>query len=86
MSLTVKAILNRDEPEIRRFPIPTDVSSSFEYLKKKISEIFPSLRQGNFKLYWKGIFKNNVTVFIRLGTTPDMRDSLAFPFQSMLKC
>jgi len=24
--------------------------------------------------------------FSRLGTTPDMRDSLVFPFQSMLKC
>jgi len=26
----------------------------------------------------------SVDRFIRLGTTPDMRDSLAFPFQSML--
>jgi len=29
------------------------------------------------------LYKGGVT---RLGTTPDMRDSLAFPFQSMLKC
>jgi len=29
------------------------VSSSFDYLQKKIAEIFPGLARGNFSLYWK---------------------------------
>lgn len=58
MSLTVKAYYQKDgtsEPEIRRFNIPTDVSSSYDYLEKKIAAIFPSLREGHFCVHWKGI-------------------------------
>ncbi|KAL5011538.1 hypothetical protein ScPMuIL_010089 [Solemya velum] len=56
MSLTVKAFLSKNDtstPEIRRVAIPADVSSSYEYLFKKLSDIFTSLRSGNFSLYWK---------------------------------
>ncbi|XP_062603202.1 sequestosome-1-like [Saccostrea cucullata] len=56
MSLTVKAFLMKDgneKAEIRRFTVPTDVSSSFDYLQKKIADIFPGLARGNFSLYWK---------------------------------
>ena len=55
MSLTVKSYLVRrgeDKPEIRRFSVPADVSSSFSYLQKKIADIYPSLKQGNFHLFW----------------------------------
>lgn len=57
MSLTVKAFLLKKDapnPEIRRVAIPADVTSSYEYLFKKISDIFVSLRSENFSLYWKG--------------------------------
>ncbi|KAH3839941.1 sequestosome-1-like [Dreissena polymorpha] len=56
MSLSVKAFLKKDDKldaEIRRFQVPADVSSSYDYLAKKLCGIFPSLRQGNFSLYWK---------------------------------
>ena len=57
MSMTVKAtLLKAGEDEIRRFPVPADVSSSFEYLRKKIFELFSDLRNGNFNLLWKGIY------------------------------
>lgn len=55
MSLTVKAYLIKkcdEKKEIRRFSIPTDVSSNFSYLQKKVAEIYPSLKQGNFNLFW----------------------------------
>ena len=58
MSLTIKAFLQRDgkwDAEIRRFQVPADVSSSHDYLSKKLCAIFPSLRQGNFSLFWKGM-------------------------------
>ena len=57
MSLTVKAYLEKDgkvDGEIRRFGVPADVSSSYDYLVKKVAAIFPSLREGHFSLYWKG--------------------------------
>lgn len=56
MSLTVKAFLMRggdEKAEIRRFTVPADVSSSFDYLQKKVADIFPGLARGNFHLYWK---------------------------------
>ncbi|KAL3860601.1 hypothetical protein ACJMK2_010700 [Sinanodonta woodiana] len=56
MSLTVKAYLqkmNVGNQEIRRFSVPTDVTSSYDYLSRKISDIFPSLRHGRFSLFWR---------------------------------
>ncbi|KAL5012386.1 hypothetical protein ScPMuIL_010937 [Solemya velum] len=57
MSLTVKAFLlkgDNSSPEIRRVSIPADVTSSYEYLFKKLADIFSSLRRSeNFSLYWK---------------------------------
>lgn len=57
MSVTVKAYKAlKSSPnnytEIRRFGIPEDVITNYEYLFKKVSEVFPSLRQGNFTLHW----------------------------------
>lgn len=55
MSLTVKSYLvkkGEEKREIRRFSVPTDVSSNFSYLQKKVSEIYPNLKQGNFNLFW----------------------------------
>jgi hypothetical protein len=56
MSLTVKAYLvkkGEKKREIRRFSVPTDVSSNFSYLQK-VSEIYPNLKRGNFNLFWTG--------------------------------
>ncbi len=58
MSLTVKAYLKRCEnanPEIRRFTVDHDVTSNYEYLSKKVAQVFPSLgRPEKFTLAWKG--------------------------------
>ncbi|XP_067663575.1 sequestosome-1-like isoform X2 [Haliotis asinina] len=57
-SVVIKASLEREGsslPEIRRFGVPSDASASFDYLFKKISEVFPGLVRGNFNLYWKDI-------------------------------
>ena len=57
MALTVKAFLAKDgvwDAEIRRCQVPVDASSSYEYLHKKLCEIFPSLKEGQFSLCWKG--------------------------------
>ncbi|XP_071128034.1 sequestosome-1-like [Mytilus edulis] len=55
MSLTVKAFLvkkGEEKREIRRFSVPADVSTSFSHLQEKILETYPSLKQGNFNLFW----------------------------------
>ena len=56
--MTIKAFLEKDgkkDAEIRRFPVPADVSTNFAYFSKKIATIFPSLREDNFTTFWKGI-------------------------------
>lgn len=57
MSMTVKAYLLGKEDchkEIRRFAIDQDVSSSFEYLKGKVVDVFGNLRNGPFQMFYKG--------------------------------
>ncbi|XP_060693378.1 sequestosome-1 [Hemiscyllium ocellatum] len=56
MAFNVKAyLLGKDEVnrEIRRFTVDHDVSTSFEYLYKKVAGIFQSLRSENFQMYYK---------------------------------
>ncbi|XP_063046389.1 sequestosome-1 isoform X2 [Engraulis encrasicolus] len=56
MSMTVKAYLLGKEDchkEIRRFAIDQDVSSSFEYLKGKVVDVFGNLRNGPFQMFYK---------------------------------
>jgi len=38
--------------EIRRFSVDHDVSSSYEYLRKKVASVFPDLSNENFHLQW----------------------------------
>lgn len=57
MSVTVKAYkASKNSPhnytEIRRFGVPEDVITNYEYLFKNISDVFPGLKQGNFTLHW----------------------------------
>nr|XP_039258198.1 sequestosome-1-like [Styela clava] len=56
MSLQYKAYLIKGNPnnvkEIRRFTIDTDVSSSYDYLKNKVSSVFPNIGEA-FTLHYK---------------------------------
>ncbi|XP_012687066.1 sequestosome-1 isoform X2 [Clupea harengus] len=56
MSMTVKAYLLGKEDchkEIRRFAIDQDVSTSFEYLKGKVVDVFGNLRNVPFQMFYK---------------------------------
>ncbi|XP_016412295.1 sequestosome-1-like isoform X2 [Sinocyclocheilus rhinocerous] len=56
MSMTVKAYLIGKEDcnkEIRRFAVDHDVSTSFEYLKRKVLDVFVGLRTAPFQVYYK---------------------------------
>ncbi|XP_076878621.1 sequestosome-1 [Brachyhypopomus gauderio] len=56
MSMTVKAyLLGKDEchKEIRRFAVDEDVSASFEYLSRKVVDVFSNLRSASFQMYYK---------------------------------
>ena len=56
MSVTVKAYLNftSSAPEIRRFSIDADASTSYDYLVEKIRNAYPQLKREDFHLFWKG--------------------------------
>ncbi|XP_041123006.1 sequestosome-1-like [Polyodon spathula] len=57
MSMTVKAYLLGKEDvhrEIRRFTVDQGVSSSFEYLSRKVAEVFQCLKSVSFNMYYKG--------------------------------
>ncbi|KAL4631154.1 sequestosome-1 isoform X1 [Arapaima gigas] len=56
MSMTVKAyLLGKEEThkEIRRFAVDQDVSTNFEYLSRKVADVFDSLRSSAFQMYYK---------------------------------
>ena len=55
--MTVKAFLaldGQEDAEIRRFQIPAEASTSYAYLRKKVCEMFPSLKERNVTMFWKG--------------------------------
>lgn len=57
MSVTVKAYLKlggNANAEIRRFAVDQDVCSNFEYMTKKLMQVFPSLANESFQTAWKG--------------------------------
>lgn len=56
MSVTIKAYLklgNNANAEIRRFVVDQDVCSNFEYMTKKLMQVFPSLASESFEVAWK---------------------------------
>ncbi|XP_071755674.1 sequestosome-1 [Centroberyx gerrardi] len=56
MSVTVKAyLLGKEEApkEIRRFAVDQDVSSSFEYLSRKVAEVFSNLQHATLQMFYK---------------------------------
>ncbi|CAM4610868.1 unnamed protein product [Leuciscus chuanchicus] len=56
MSMTVKAyLLGKDDcnKEIRRFAVDQDVSTSFEYLKRKVLDVFVGLGTAPFQMHYK---------------------------------
>lgn len=59
MSVTVKVyLLGKEEShkEIRRFTVDQDVSTSFEYLSRKVVDVFANLRNVSFQMYYRGKF------------------------------
>ncbi|XP_046369927.2 uncharacterized protein LOC124144530 [Haliotis rufescens] len=54
MALTIKAYLAKEagsQPEIRRFGVPPDVTS-FNLVRQRVKEAFPSLHNKDFSLQW----------------------------------
>jgi len=57
MSMTVKAyLLGKDDcnKEIRRFAVDQDVSTSFDYLNRKVLDVFVGLGTAPFQMHYKG--------------------------------
>ena len=56
MSLTVKAYFEKtgDNVEIRRFSVDQNVSSNFNYLCLKLTQVFGTLAGKSFDVCWKG--------------------------------
>lgn len=50
-----KAERAEEGEEIRRFSVDQDVLTNYGYLTEKIRLAFPSLRNREFTLFWKGI-------------------------------
>lgn len=44
-----------EKPEVRRFAIDAKFNTNFNFLKSKIHEIFPNLKNKNFFISWKGM-------------------------------
>ena len=40
---------DNDDPEIRRFVVDRDVSTSIDYLREKLTTVFPVLRRTDFR-------------------------------------
>nr|WAU16850.1 SQSTM1 [Cristaria plicata] len=84
MSLTVKAYLqklNGGNQEIRRFTVPTDVTSSYDYLSRKISDIFPSLRHGGFSLFWS----DPESDLVAISSDEELLEALGYVDDSLFK-
>ena len=71
-SVSFKVVLNdaKNIAEVRRFVVDRDVSTSLAYILDKLVQIFPLLRQKDFKLSWtdedgdKVIHKLKLKLFI----------------------
>lgn len=84
MSVTLKAFLEKggkQDGEIRRFPVPSDVSTSYAYLSKKIATIFPSLREDHFSTYWKDPDGD----YVAFSTDEELLEALGFTTDGVLK-
>lgn len=44
-----------EKPEVRRFVVDAKFDTNFNFLKSKIQEIFPNLKNKSFSVSWKGI-------------------------------
>lgn len=64
-----------EKPEVRRFGVERSVVTSYHYLTAKLQDVFPRLKNKNYKVSWKGkkyqnsfenseihLFKNNVII------------------------
>lgn len=84
MSVTIKAFLEKEgkkDAEIRRFPVPGDVSSNYAYLSKKIATIFPSLREDHFTTFWKDPDGD----YVAFSTDEELCEALGFVTDGVLK-
>ncbi|XP_005995405.1 sequestosome-1 [Latimeria chalumnae] len=80
MSVTVKAYLLGKEDckkEIRRFGVDLEVSASFSFLTQKVIEVFQSLKEGCFQLYYQDeegdmiAFSSDEELVMALGSVKD---------------
>jgi hypothetical protein len=62
MSISVKLVcgkksqlMQKEEVEVRRFPVAEDVASNYDYMRAKIISVVPHLGSKAFRLYWKGL-------------------------------
>ena len=50
------------DPEVRRFVVDRDVSTSLTYLREKLVSIYPALRRKSFCLAWTDQDLDKVTI------------------------
>lgn len=77
MSMTVKAYLLGKEDchkEIRRFAVDEGVSTSFEYMSRKVMDVFSNLRNVAFQMFYRGesiLLSSNVRKMLILMVSPN---------------
>ncbi|XP_014776341.1 sequestosome-1 [Octopus bimaculoides] len=84
MSLTIKAYKSNDDQgknfdEIRRFSVPKQLT--FDFLFKKVCEVFPSLSHGKFTMYWQ----DSDTDLIRFTSDNELNEAVTSLDSSIFK-
>ena len=54
LPLKVYYIKNQQTKEIRKFTVQATSKEDFEYLRGKICQMFPELREKEIEVFWKG--------------------------------
>ena len=64
MSVSYKVSLTtaNQEPDVRRFMVDKEVTTSFAHLQEKLFTIFPALKRSDFTIRWTDADSDEVTV------------------------